>query len=87
MKVPTTCDRWLARGITAGTHHSVLTIRRPHADRDTTAARSLEFQMLYAAGVGTMIPVPDRRRDALPAGTYVNLNLHLFNATDNPPAD
>ena len=43
--------------------------------------------MLYAAGVGTMIPVPDRRRDALPAGTYVNLNLHLFNATDNPPAD
>jgi hypothetical protein len=72
-----------------GTHHSVLTISTTNTttgDYDCFAG-SLDTQMLYAAGVGTddlMFPAGVAMHIA--AGTYINLNLHLFNATDNPLA-
>ena len=70
-----------------GTHHSVLTISTTSqtvGDYDCNAG-SLDYQMLYAAGVDTddlMFPTNVGMR--IPAGSYINLNLHLFNASDNP---
>ena len=71
-----------------GTHHEVLTISTassPLGDYDCSAVTPLQDpQMLYAAGVNTdelVFPAGDAVH--LPAGTYINLNLHLFNATDN----
>ena len=44
--------------------------------------------MLYAAGVGTDdLLFPTASRSTSPPGTYINLNLHLFNATDNALTD
>jgi hypothetical protein len=86
-------DMWIAGFRAAspiGTHHSVLTISTTNTatgDYDCTAG-SLDTQMLYAAGVGTddlMFPAGVAMH--ITAGTYINLNLHLFNATDNPIAD
>jgi hypothetical protein len=70
-----------------GTHHSVLTISTTSqtvGDYDCNAG-SLDYQMLYAAGVDTddlMFPTNVGMKVA--AGSYINLNLHLFNASDNP---
>jgi len=73
-----------------GTHHTVLTISPSGGqigDYDCGAG-SLDTQMLYAAGVGTDdLLFPPGVAIHLPAGTFINLNLHLFNATDNPLAD
>jgi hypothetical protein len=70
-----------------GTHHSVLTISTTSTtvgDYDCSAG-SLDFQMLYAAGVDTDdLMFPTNVAMKVPAGSYVNLNLHLFNASDNP---
>jgi hypothetical protein len=86
-------DMWIAGFRAAsplGTHHSVLTISTNNTqtgDYDCGAA-NLDTQMLYAAGVGTDdLLFPAGVAMHLPAGTYINLNLHLFNATDNPLAD
>lgn len=86
-------DMWIAGFRAAsplGTHHSVLTISTSSlqtGDYDCGAG-SLDTQMLYAAGVGTDdLLFPPGVAMHLPAGTYINLNLHLFNATDNPLAD
>jgi hypothetical protein len=86
-------DMWIAGFRAAsplGTHHSVLTISTTNTqtgDYDCGPG-SLDTQMLYAAGVGTDdLMFPPGVAMHLPAGTYVNLNLHLFNATDNPLAD
>jgi hypothetical protein len=69
-----------------GTHHSVLTISNqstPLGDYDCSAG-SLDSQMLYAAGVMTDDNVlPSGVAIHLTAGMYINLNLHLFNASDN----
>lgn len=69
-----------------GTHHSVLTVSTNSTqvgDYDCSAG-SLDFQMLYAAGVDTDdLAFPDNVAMKVPAGSYVNLNLHLFNASDN----
>ena len=69
-----------------GTHHAVLTI----STTSTTTgdypcfAGSLDTQMLYASGVGTDdLLFPAGVAMHIAAGTYLNLNLHLFNATDN----
>jgi hypothetical protein len=83
-------DMWIA-GFRAssppGTHHEVLTISTSSTatgDYDCTAG-SLDTEMLYAAGVGTDdLLFPAGIAMHLAAGTYINLNLHLFNATDNP---
>jgi Copper type II ascorbate-dependent monooxygenase, C-terminal domain len=86
-------DMWIAGFRAAsplGTHHSVLTISTVSlqtGDYDCGPG-SLDTQMLYAAGVGTDdLLFPPGVAMHLPAGTYINLNLHLFNATDNPLAD
>ena len=69
-----------------GTHHSVLTISTTATtlgDYDCSAG-SLDFQMLYAAGVNTDdLLFPTNVAMKVSAGQYVNLNLHLFNASDN----
>ena len=73
-----------------GTHHEVLTISTSSTatgDYDCFAG-SLDTEMLYAAGVGTDdLLFPPGVAIHIPAGTYLNLNLHLFNATDNALSD
>lgn len=89
-RIMVTQDMWVA-GFRAksptGTHHSVLTISTNNTqtgDYDCQAG-SLDNQMLYAAGVGTDdLSFPSGVAMHIAAGTYINLNLHLFNATDNP---
>lgn len=83
-------DIWVAgfRALSpAGTHHSVLTISTTNTqtgDYDCTAG-TLDNQMLYASGVGTDdLDFPPGVAMHIAAGTYINLNLHLFNASDNP---
>lgn len=86
-------DMWIAGFRAAaplGTHHAVLTISSAGGqvgDYDCGAG-SLDTQMLYAAGVGTDdLLFPPGVAMHLAAGTFINLNLHLFNATDNPLAN
>jgi hypothetical protein len=91
VQVPT--DMWITafRSMSpVGTHHSVLTISTNSTqlgeyDCDSS---SLDSEMLYAAGVNTDDNYfPDGVAIKVVAGTYVNLNLHLFNTTDNPITD
>jgi Copper type II ascorbate-dependent monooxygenase, C-terminal domain len=75
-----------------GTHHSVLTISTTNTtlgNYDCDASSSLmDNQMLYAAGINTDDNIfPDGVAIHLAAGTYINLNLHLFNTTDFPITD
>jgi hypothetical protein len=70
-----------------GSHHAVLTIANNNSgelgDYDCDVG-SLDFKMLYASGVNTDdLMFPDGVGVFLPQGTYINLNLHLFNATDD----
>ena len=71
-----------------GTHHEVLTISNSTTtgDYDCSAVQvTTEPQMLYAAGLNTddlVFPAGDAVH--LQAGQYINLNLHLFNVSDNP---
>jgi hypothetical protein len=69
-----------------GTHHEVLTISSsatPLGDYDCSAG-NLDLKMLYAAGVNTDdLVFPAGMAVHLTAGSYINLNLHLFNTTDN----
>lgn len=88
VRIQVPSDMWITgfRSLSpVGTHHSVLTISTSSSqtgDYDCNAG-SLDNQMLYAAGVGT----DDNEFPAgvaihLAAGTYINLNLHLYNTTD-----
>ena len=69
-----------------GAHHSVLTVSPPDAplgDYDCSSG-SLDQQVLFGAGVATNdLIYPDGVGMKLAAGTKINLNLHLFNATDS----
>ncbi|MCE9580407.1 MAG: hypothetical protein K8W52_45230 [Deltaproteobacteria bacterium] len=69
-----------------GTHHTVVTISTDGADGDYDCnAGSLDSQMLFATGVGTdTLSFPDGVAVKVLAGQHINLNLHLFDATDNP---
>lgn len=87
-QVPT--DMWISafRSLSpAGTHHSVLTISQSATttgEYDCNSG-SLDAQMLYAAGVQTDDnELPAGVAIHLAAGTYINLNLHLYNTSDNP---
>ncbi len=86
-------DMWISafRSLSpVGTHHSVLTISdtaNTTGEYDCSSG-SLDAQMLYAAGVQT----DDNQFPAgvaihIAAGTYINLNLHLYNTTDNSLSD
>lgn len=88
-RIKVTNDLWVSGFRAAsplGTHHAVLTISTSNTatgDYDCQAG-SLDSEMLYAAGVGTDdLMFPPGVAIHIPAGTYLNLNLHLFNATDN----
>src|SRR5690349_2209678 len=92
-RIKVTNDVWVSGFRAAaprGTHHEVLTISTTSSalgDYDCFAG-SLDTQMLYAAGVGTDdLVFPPGVAIHIPAGTYLNLNLHLFNASDNPIAN
>jgi hypothetical protein len=82
-------DLWISafRSLSpAGTHHSVLTISQTATttgEYDCNSG-SLDAQMLYAAGVQTDDnELPAGVAIHLAAGTYINLNLHLYNTTDS----
>jgi hypothetical protein len=70
----------------AGTHHSVLTISQTATttgEYDCNSG-SRDAQMLYAAGVQTDDnELPAGVAIHLAAGTYINLNLHVYNTTDS----
>lgn len=87
-RIKVTSDIWVSGFRVAaplGSHHAVLTISSastPLGDYPCGAG-TLDSQMLYAAGVGTDdLVFPAGVAIHLTAGTYLNLNLHLFNATE-----
>jgi hypothetical protein len=71
-----------------GSHHSVLTVSRadglPQGEYDCDVS-TLDLNMVYAAGIGTSdFELPAGVAVRLVPGMYLNLNLHLFNASDAP---
>jgi copper type II ascorbate-dependent monooxygenase-like protein len=94
VRIQTTQDMWIAgfRALSpAGTHHTVLTIStdaNAQLGEYNCSAGSLDNQMLYASGVGTDdLLFPSGVAMHIPAGTKINLNLHLFNVTDQTKND
>lgn len=67
-----------------GSHHAVLTLANGGMEGEyDCGASSLDAEMLYASGVGTDDFIfPDGVAVTVPAGSLINLNLHLFNASD-----
>jgi len=86
-------DMWISafRSLSpAGTHHSVLTISDTASTTGEYDCTSLtpDPRMLYAAGVQTDDnELPAGVAIHVAAGTYINLNLHLYNTTDNALSD
>lgn len=70
-----------------GTHHEVLTISTtstPLGDYACDSSTAVDTEMLYAAGLNTDdLMFPPGVAIHLTAGQYINLNLHLFNTTDD----
>jgi hypothetical protein len=70
-----------------GTHHELLTISAsatPLGDYDCDAS-NLDPRMLFAGGVNTDdLVFPPGVAIKLAAGQYIHLNLHLYNASDQP---
>jgi hypothetical protein len=71
-----------------GTHHSLLTTSATpftmpgNYDCDATAN---SMQMLYGGGIGTQaFALPTGVAIKLPKDTYINLNLHVANRSDDP---
>ncbi len=86
-------DTWIA-GFKSlgplGTHHTVVTISdtAPQLGDYDCQVGSLDLKMLYAAGVNTDdMMFPSGVAMKVKAGQYINLNLHLFNVTDQTLAD
>lgn len=70
-----------------GTHHEFLTISTTAAPLGdyTCPGSNLEPQLMFAGGVNTDdLAFPSGVAIKLTAGTYINLRLHLFNASDQP---
>ena len=95
IRIQTTQEYWI-NGFRAlsplGTHHQVLTIDPDDSQTGEYPCNAetgdLTGQMVYAAGIGTgdlIFPTGDAVH--LPAGTWINLNLHLFDVSDNPLMD
>ena len=73
-----------------GTHHTVLSIAGanntsgPDGEQDCGVS-TLGMVMLYASGVGTSpLDFPQGVGIKIAAGTQIHLNLHLYNAGDEP---
>lgn len=88
-RIMITEDMWVTgfRAIAPlGTHHTVVTVSTNGSqvgDYDCGVS-SLDFQMLYASGVGTQeLMFPEGVAMKIKAGQFINLNLHLFNASDD----
>lgn len=67
-----------------GSHHAVLTTSTTNpgqlGDYDC-GVQTVDYHMLYASGVGTDdLVFPDGVGVFVPAGTFLHLNLHLFNS-------
>jgi hypothetical protein len=90
VRIAVPSDMWITafRSLSpVGTHHSVLTVSTSSSQTGEydCSPGSLDNQMLYAAGVGTDDnEFPPGVAIHLAAGTFINLNLHLYNTTDNP---
>jgi hypothetical protein len=73
-----------------GTHHTVLSIAGSNGTagpdgEQNCGVGTLGMVMLYASGVGTSpLDFPPNVGIKIPAGTQIHLNLHLFNASDEP---
>lgn len=88
-RIAITQDVWVSgfRAIAPqGTHHTVVTISNNGSqlgDYDCQVG-SVDLQMLWASGVGTKdLVFPEGVGMKLKAGQFINLNLHLFNASDS----
>jgi hypothetical protein len=70
-----------------GTHHEILTVTQttsPLGSYDCTP-ENLDMQMLFAGGIATNdLVFPAGVAIKLPANTYINLNLHVANYSDQP---
>ena len=88
VRIQVPSDMWITafRSLSpVGTHHSVLTVSTNSSQTGEydCSAGSLDNQMLYAAGVNTDDnEFPPGVAIHLTAGTFINLNLHLYNTTD-----
>jgi hypothetical protein len=69
-----------------GTHHAVLTISDTGTDGEYDCnSGNLDSRMLYSSGVGTDdLMFPSGVAIKLKAGQKLNINLHLFNTSDQP---
>lgn len=77
----------------AGTHHTVLSFSGSNGtsgadgNDDSCDFTNIGMDMLYASGLNeSKLDFPAGVGLLLPAGKQLHLNLHLFNATDNPIA-
>jgi hypothetical protein len=70
-----------------GTHHEILTVTQttsPLGSYDCDGSNN-DMQMLFAGGIMTNdLVFPPGVAFKLPANTYINLNLHLANYSDEP---
>jgi hypothetical protein len=70
-----------------GTHHEILTVTQvtsPIGNYDCDGS-NLDMQMLFAGGIATNdLMFPAGVAIKLPANTYINLNLHVANYSDQP---
>jgi hypothetical protein len=89
-KIQVTQEMWIAgfRSLSPqGTHHEIVTISSDASnlgDYDCSAA-NLDVKMLFAAGIHTNdMLFPTGVAMHIVPGQYINLNLHLFDATDQP---
>lgn len=92
VRLTLTEDTWLTNIMAQaplGTHHTVLSIASggaagPDGEQDCGVG-TLGMVMLFASGVGTSpLDFPTDVGVKIPAGSQIHLNLHLFNASDDP---
>nr|AYM54436.1 hypothetical protein [Phaselicystis flava] len=68
-----------------GTHHTLLLRDGGQPDGEQACGPTLGSNMFYASGVGTDdLVFPDGIAVKIPAGTQLQLNLHLFNTSTSP---
>ena len=89
-KIQVTQEMWISAFSSLsplGTHHQIITVSDDPTNLGDYSCNStnLDPKMLYAGGIDTdALQLPDNVAVHVQAGQYLNLNLHLFDATDNP---